>query len=209
MIKLFKNNIFLKEDNYFVLLTKITIVSILLLFSNGLMFANNFYFSLIGVCLFFLSFVLMFLFKLKIFKFERIQTKTILKSFLILILMIGIIYSIDYISHHMTYNNVSKQTSLSNLSVKNLINIIIISPIVEEIIFRSFLITGLFRRFQFLGFLFSSLSFSLFHSPDNLFAFLIYLVIGLILGISLLLFKRLEIPILIHCCYNLSVIFIF
>lgn len=209
MTQLFTNKIKLNEDNYVLLLIKILTVTILLLFSNGLMFSNNFYFSLTGYFLFFFSFVIMFLFKFKVFKLERIQVKTILKAFLILVLMIGIIYSIDYISQYMNYKNGSKQTSFSNLSVKSLISIIIISPIVEEIIFRSFFITGLFRRFQFLGFLFSSLSFSLFHSPDNLFVFLIYLIIGLSLGLSLGLFKRLEIPILIHCCYNFSVIFIF
>ena len=125
-----------------------------------------------------------------------------------LLVLIFLIFFIDLLMKYLQFSP-NSHNELNNLTVQSIISIIVISPIIEEIIFRSFVISVLFKPYPFLGFITSSILFSLFHSPENIFVFSIYLISGFILGLSYFLTRRIEIPILIHSLYNFILIFFF
>ncbi|WP_429972828.1 CPBP family intramembrane glutamic endopeptidase [Enterococcus sp. AZ163] len=80
--------------------------------------------------------------------------------------------------------------------------IAIVGPIMEEFIFRGFLIHYYFSANYKVGIVVSSLLFGLFHQPTDLVSLLIYASGGLVLGIIYQRTKRIEIVILIHCLNN-------
>lgn len=209
MLKIFKNNIVISNSNYWITLLKIIIITFLLFFSTGFLFSNSFKFNIAGYVILVFSFFLIAIFKIKVFNFKtKIEMKSIFVLFLSLLLLIVIILGIDSLMNYLQINP-KNHNNLNRLTVQTIISIIIISPIIEEIIFRAFFISGLFRDYPFTGYIISSLTFSLFHSPENIFVFLIYLIAGLILGLSYFLSRRIEIPILFHLLYNTLMIFLF
>ncbi|HCD5193362.1 TPA: CPBP family intramembrane metalloprotease, partial [Staphylococcus aureus] len=84
-----------------------------------------------------------------------------------------------------------------------LLSTAIIPPITEEIICRGLIIRILFRNHLFLGFIVSTVFFTLIHESNTLIGYLPYFYSGLIFGYTYLKTKRLEVPILIHFINNL------
>lgn len=94
----------------------------------------------------------------------------------------------------------------SNPSVLVLMSItmVLFSPILEELVFRGFLIKGLVPRNKpFIAMVASGVLFSLGHASSNLISFMIYAALGMILAYLYLKTDKIEIPILLHFLNNL------
>lgn len=139
MLKIFKNNIVISNSNYWITLLKIIIITFLLFFSTGFLFSNNFKFNIVGYVILVFSFFLIAIFNIKVFNFKtKIEMKSIFVLFLSLLLLIVIILGIDSLMNYLQMNPKNYNT-LNRPTVQTIISIIIISPIIEEIIFRAFL----------------------------------------------------------------------
>lgn len=81
------------------------------------------------------------------------------------------------------------------------IDLVILAPIIEELIFRGFIQQKFFKK-PWLGYLMSCLLFSLVHTPDSWGAFFTYASMGAVIGFFAFKFKRLEYGIALHVLNN-------
>lgn len=103
-----------------------------------------------------------------------------------------------------TANQVELEKFFSNMPFILIFFLTVISaPIMEEILFRGFLIGTCFKQNFIVALLFSSLLFGLAHKPTNLGSFTLYTGMGLILGMLFKQTKKLEVCILLHAANNL------
>ncbi|PNZ73080.1 CPBP family intramembrane metalloprotease [Mammaliicoccus stepanovicii] len=87
----------------------------------------------------------------------------------------------------------------------SIVSIAIIPAIIEEIIFRIFILRVVFRNHLLIGLIVSSLAFAAVHDSDTLIGYLPYFLSGLIFGFAYLKTRRIEVPILIHFLNNFFV----
>lgn len=107
-------------------------------------------------------------------------------------------------------NNITgNQLRVDNL-VKNIpffiifLAIGIVGPIMEEILFRGYLIKICFFNNMLLGIIVSSILFGIAHHPTNIASFVIYGGIGGVLGFLYKRYNRLELTIFLHMINNIS-----
>ncbi|WP_101773649.1 CPBP family intramembrane glutamic endopeptidase [Peptostreptococcus faecalis] len=78
----------------------------------------------------------------------------------------------------------------------------IYAPVVEEIIFRGYIVGRLFKNKPVIGITISALSFGAIHNPTDITSFMIYAMSGLLFATAYYKTKRLEVPICIHFLVN-------
>ena len=87
------------------------------------------------------------------------------------------------------------------------IMIILLAPIIEEVVFRGLFYTALKSYFPwFVSIIFSSVIFALIHG--NILAFTLLFSLSLLLTFIYELYGKLFYPILIHSCFNISMLFL-
>jgi membrane protease YdiL (CAAX protease family) len=85
--------------------------------------------------------------------------------------------------------------------------IIVLAPIIEEVVFRGLFYAALKSYFPwFVSLIFSSLIFSLIH--ENVLAFTLLFSLSVLLTFIYELYGKLLYPILIHSCFNISMLFL-
>lgn len=82
------------------------------------------------------------------------------------------------------------------------VTLVVIAPISEEIIFRGLIMRGMFPKYPVLGFIVSTVSFALAHSPKNSIDFIVYFILSV--GLTYVYWRTREIkyPIIIHMVQN-------
>lgn len=149
------------------------------------------------------------IFQLRDWRLQPSDLKVILIGFLIFLLVKAAGGALLFLSGETTTNNqqlVESAYASRPLWIQFFL-IAIAGPMMEEFIFRGYLISYYFSTNVKLAVLASSLIFGLFHRPTDLVSLLIYASGGLVLGICYERTKRIEIVILIHCLNN-SLIFL-
>lgn len=102
-----------------------------------------------------------------------------------------------------TYNQVGLENFLSGTPIFIVIIFTLVSaPIMEEILFRGFLLKICFKNYLPVGVIVSSFIFGMAHHPTNLGSFVTYAGMGLILSIYYKKYKRLELTMLLHFLNN-------
>ena len=87
------------------------------------------------------------------------------------------------------------------------IMIILLAPIIEEVVFRGLFYAALKSYFPwFVSLIFSSVVFSLIH--ENILAFTLLFSLSLLLTFIYELYGKLFYPILIHICFNITMLFL-
>lgn len=112
--------------------------------------------------------------------------------------------------------NLSEETFLRDLFENNgqldtifiCISAVILSPILEEILFRHFILAmipyNLGGKWAAYAIIFSSLLFALSHIQyEHTFSLIFIFIIGIILALARIISQGLLLPILLHCSYNL------
>lgn len=125
---------------------------------------------------------------------------------LLLILIVKFISAIFLFMENQfsTTNQIGLEKIFSNMPFFLIFFITVISgPIIEEILFRGFLMGACFKTNSIFALLFSSLLFGLVHKPNNIGSVILYMGIGLVLRILFRQTKKLEICILLHAANNL------
>ncbi|UXR79847.1 CPBP family intramembrane metalloprotease [Staphylococcus sp. IVB6218] len=146
-------------------------------------------------------------------KFNLLQFKTLnRKDILITILGFILLYSFDeifeYLKPGLSPNDTLIVHEFSGTPfILLIISIAIIPAIVEEIILRGFLLRVVFRGHLFIGLIISSIIFALLHEGNTFIDYIPYFYFGLIVGISYLITKRLEVAIVIHFLNNFITLF--
>lgn len=82
------------------------------------------------------------------------------------------------------------------------LNIVILTPILEEFLIRGLIMKYIFPLTPIMGFLTSTMTFTFLHSPSNLIDFFVYLIMALSISYVYWRTRRLEYPILFHMVNN-------
>lgn len=171
--------------------------------------AQNIWILILGVVLFGLSLYLIEKFKLNIFEIEPIKRTHLLYMVCATLIGLVIYWSISLVIGQ-PHNQLDVYQDLENLPIMiSIIIFVILGPIFEELIFRVFIMKGIFREHLLAGYIVSSVLFGLIHGPINIGEFLIYCGLGLIFGGIYILTNRFELSILCHAFNNLIHILIF
>ncbi|HDP5854185.1 CPBP family intramembrane metalloprotease [Staphylococcus aureus] len=159
--------------------------------------------SLLCLCLFFSK-----LLKFNFFNLKLINYKEILIIFMSLVLIKVLDYILSFWQSAVSPNDESIIQHFSGTPFLLLaISIAIVPAIVEELIFRGFLLRVFFRKHLFIGTLVSSFLFAILHDGSTVMDYIPYFYFGVILSISYLITKRIEVPILIHFLNNFFALF--
>ena len=148
-------------------------------------------------------------FKMKFFDLDHLTRERLLFTFKVygLMFIIQIIYSyaIPYIAPE--YTTTANQAVVDQLflgmhKVGAFINIVILTPIIEEFVIRGLIMKYIFPLMPYVGFIVSTLVFTFLHSPGNLIDFFVYFIMAC--GITYVYWRtrRLEYPILFHMLNN-------
>ncbi|MEC8243840.1 MAG: CPBP family intramembrane glutamic endopeptidase [Verrucomicrobiota bacterium] len=140
-----------------------------------------------------------------------LKKKEIFNVFIYCILFVPIIFSISIVSK-LLLPEFSEQQQVKDLKDSFLevisrdgIIIILLAPIIEEVVFRGLFYAALKSYFPwFMSLMFSSFIFSIIH--ENILAFTLLFSLSLLLTIIYELYGRLFYPILIHSCFNISML---
>lgn len=138
-------------------------------------------------------------------KISKKDVKLLLKWLCILLLGKAVGSVVLYIGgNHETYNqNLIQEQFINVPSVIAFLIIVISSPILEEITFRSFLMNNVFPKNDIANIATSTLVFTIVHRPTNLGSFIVYASMGLILSILYKKTNRIELCIGLHGLNNL------
>lgn len=127
-------------------------------------------------------------------------------SWLLLVLGVKLIGGIilTFENANTTDNQVGLEKFLTNAPLFIIILLTVISaPIMEEILFRGFLLKICFKDYLLIGIIVSSLLFGMAHHPTNLGSFVTYTGMGLVMGFYYKKYRRLELTMLLHFLNNL------
>lgn len=149
------------------------------------------------------------LFKFKLFSFKELSRKGILQtiSLFVSFILVQILFGqlIEWLIPG--YEQPENQTLLIQLMqnthpIGMFINIVILTPIIEEIICRGLIMKYTFSLMPVMGAFVSMVFFTLLHSPSNIGDFMIYFILAA--GITLVYWKsrKLEYAILFHMLQN-------
>lgn len=164
---------------------------------------------LLAIGLFILVVVLCRAFGFKFFDFKTITLSSVLKTigffFIAFLIQAALNLTITYFFPDYTQpanqDAVEQMVSSMNL-VFMFINIVILTPIVEEYLFRGLIMKYIFSLTPLLGALVASVAFALAHMPGNWIDFAVYYVLSVAFTYVYLKTRRLEYPILMHMMQN-------
>lgn len=154
-------------------------------------------------------FVIIKLFKMKLFSFKSLTWRGLLVTFLMFIafLLIQIVFGIIIENLVPSYTQPDNQEAVVKM-VENMhpwamfFNIVILTPIIEEILCRGLIMKYTFSLMPVIGGLASMVFFTLLHGPSNGIDFMVYFILSA--GITLVYWKsrRLEYAIVFHMLQN-------
>lgn len=210
MNQIFKDNepIFQGQNKYTILKSCLLIMICMATYiSIGL--ASNWGVLLIGCMLFLLLLYLMHRFQMQFITFEALKKIDMIYTISTVCIALLMYWSISaFIGQPQNQMDVYKDLNTLPLYV-SIIIFVILGPLFEELIFRGFILKGIFKGHLFIGYLVSSMLFGLLHGPSSIGEFIIYLGLGLLFGALYLKTNRLEVAILGHGLNNLVHILIF
>ena len=129
------------------------------------------------------------------------------------ILFVPIIFFISFVSKLLLPEFTEQQQvkdlrdSFFEIISRDGIIIIFLAPIIEEVVFRGLFYAALKSYFPWIvSLIFSSVVFSLIH--ENILAFTLLFSLSLVLTFIYELYGKLFYPILIHCCFNICMLFL-
>lgn len=138
------------------------------------------------------------------------------KDIAYILLLLFIIISITYLANQLHQDASANQTIvnyyLHNSQIYTSVLVILVSPVVEESVFRKLI----FNMFDIttnnlvnnmLSLIFSTVSFCLIHVPNNLQSLIIYGCSGLVLCLAYIFKKRLVHPVTLHMIVNIISLF--
>ena len=201
-----KNNTYnLSNKSYIILLIQSPFTILLLISAEILLvvFVDKYLFYSITVVYLIGIFGLCKLLKIKLFQWKLITKK----QWIVVTIALFLLFLINFI---ITYNapTVSNENTLDNMtsgasSFLLLLTFGIFVPIIEECIFRGFIIKGVFRGASIIGCIISIILFTLAHNPTNIWEYLIFGFSSIVYVVSFMKTQRLEVPILIHILNNI------
>lgn len=198
---IFIDDLSVTKGNYFIALVKAIIISLTLLY---LLFQSE---NHPIICSTLTLTIVIFLkyFGFNIFNLNKLK-------FIHFVYILGgyiLMYLLDTIYLHfypLPTNEELLENSTNSLPIWiSIVSIAIIPAIIEEIIFRIFILRVVFRNHLLIGLIVSSLAFAAVHDSDTLIGYLPYFLSGLIFGFAYLKTRRIEVPILIHFLNNFFV----
>ena len=139
--------------------------------------------------------------------FDMISFGVLSKKQLLLFIGIFLLTVLVNIGYHAFFSVASgasaqhlEKTS-NGLSLSFIVNVTVLAPIQEELIFRGLLQGAVFDN-SWLGLLLTSSLFSFMHGPSNVPSFIFYLLGGLLLGFAYKKSQNLWVSTLVHMFYN-------
>ena len=139
--------------------------------------------------------------------FDMISFGVLSKKQLLLFIGIFLLTVLVNIGYHAFFSVASgasaqhlEKTS-NGLSLSFIVNVTVLAPIHEELLFRG-LLQGAFFDNSWLGLVLTSSLFSFMHGPSNVPSFIFYLLGGLLLGFAYKKSQNLWVSTLVHMFYN-------
>ena len=139
--------------------------------------------------------------------FDMISFGVLSKKQLLLFIGIFLLTVLVNIGYHAFFSVASgasaqhlEKTS-NGLSLSFIVNVTVLAPIHEELLFRG-LLQGAFFDNSWLGLVLTSSLFSFMHGPSNIPSFIFYLLGGLLLGFAYKKSQNLWVSTLVHMFYN-------
>jgi membrane protease YdiL (CAAX protease family) len=168
-------------------------------------------FSFLGHLSIFLCFIYLVIVQKK-YKFS-LKKKEFFNVVIYCILFVPIVFLISIVSKLLLPEFTEQQQvkdlkdSFFEVIRRDGIIIILLAPIIEEVVFRGLFYAALKSYFPwFVSLLFSSVIFSIIH--ENILAFTLLFSLSLLLTLIYELYGKLFYPILIHSCFNISMLFL-
>ncbi|HBC4553172.1 TPA: CPBP family intramembrane metalloprotease [Staphylococcus aureus] len=201
------NNIFVDDlsvtkDNYLIAVLKMLVIFLVINYGTDVSYDHEY----VGLFIILLGVVLLKVLNINLLSFKKLKFTHMLYIIFGFLLMYGLDYLYDMFAPPTLNEILIDEESEDAPYHLALLSNAIIPPITEEIICRGLIIRILFRNHLFLGFIVSTVFFTLIHESDTLIGYLPYFYSGLIFGYTYLKTKRLEVPILIHFINNLLAI---
>ncbi len=171
--------------------------------------ASNWFIVLIGCLLFSLLFYLIHSFQLQLIKLEPLKKTDIIYTISTLGIALIMYWSVSaIIGQPQNQMEVYKDLNTIPLYI-SIIIFVILGPFFEELIFRGFILKGVFKGHLLIGYIVSSVLFGLLHGPTSIGEFIIYFGLGLLFGALYLKTNRLEVAIVAHGLNNFIHILIY
>lgn len=149
------------------------------------------------------------LFKFRFFDFKSLTVANVMKAvgFYVLIYIIQIIFTLiiplidpEYIQPD---NQAAVESMVQNMNgILMFINIVILTPITEEYIFRALIMKYTFSLLPTVGAIVAAVTFTLLHGPTNWIDFLLYFILSAGFTFIYWYTRKLEYPILLHIIQN-------
>ncbi|HDA2407114.1 TPA: CPBP family intramembrane metalloprotease [Staphylococcus aureus] len=198
------NNIFVDDlsvtkDNYLIAVLKMLVIFLVINYGTDVSYDHEY----VELFIILLGVVLLKVLNINLLSFKKLKFTHMLYIIFGFLLMYGLDYLYDMFAPPTLNEILIDEESEDAPYHLALLSNAIIPPITEEIICRGLIIRILFRNHLFLGFIVSTVFFTLIHESDTLIGYLPYFYSGLIFGYTYLKTKRLEVPILIHFINNL------
>ena len=192
-----KSYILLLIQSLFIILLLVSAEVLLVVFVDKPLFFSItvvYLISILGLCK---------LLKIKLFQWKLITKKQWIVVTIALFLLVLINFIIN-----LNLSSVSNENSLDTMtfgasSFLLLLTFGIFVPIIEECIFRGFIIKGIFRGLPIIGCIISIILFTLAHNPTNSWEYLLFGFSSIVYVVSFMKTQRLEVPILIHILNNI------
>lgn len=171
------------------------------------------YLNVLHLAVFILIIFLSKLNHLTFFNFKKPSNKIVLFTIISSVILIIVSFSLEYLisilqPNFNTYNQQILDTMISKTSpITIFIMTVILAPITEEVMFRGFIMKGLFPKHQMMGFLICPILFTLVHMPTDFLSFLIYFIMACGLGFIYYKTERIEASIFAHFLNNLLAFF--
>lgn len=184
------------------------IVTLMLAYTSiGL--SQNLWILIVGAMFMMLSIFFIEKFKFNIFNFEQIQLKYFIFTVSLTVIGLIVYWSISMIAGQ-PQNQLEVYKDLRTLPIAvSIVIFVILGPIFEELIFRVFIMKGIFKGHLLIGYIVSNILFGIIHGPVNVGEFVIYLVLGFVFASIYIITKRIELSILSHALNNAVHILIF
>ncbi|HBC4492036.1 TPA: CPBP family intramembrane metalloprotease [Staphylococcus aureus] len=201
--EVFQDDLSVTRENYFMSVVKAVVISLLLLISLELSshhaFSSLFLLIIVSVIAKFAGF--------RLVTFKKLTLNHVVYIVCAFLLVIGLDTLYTHIFPVPTNQEELDMDIQNQTFLVSLLSIAVIPAIAEELIFRGFILTIMFRKHLFLGLIISSALFAYAHDSDTLIGYLPYFYAALIFGLVYLKTKRLEVAILAHFLNNFLSLF--
>lgn len=176
--------------------------SVIQLILLGLSKLNISFYAILGVVLLiYICFTLYIYQYIKQIKPSRLNFSTYIYIFLIAILFVGIQGIGIYITGQYSNDDFLSSTKVFGIFLPY---VVLFGPVSEELMFR-FYLPSIFKH-KLIGITFSSVIFSIIHSPSNIIMFFYYVLFSLALFFVLEKTKSIRSNILLHSVYNMLIV---